>query len=127
MQLRFNWIAIQVFNLEESIAFYRDALGLPLAESGEDDAVFLTPDGFKIELLMGGLRSVAPRIWGGVNARLPGFEAHDLPAVAEQLETRGVNFITSIVTDGAGRHAYFIDPDGNQWLLYESGQFEEAK
>lgn len=122
--MRLNWMGIQVSNLEESIAFYRDALGLRFEEAGEDYAVLFTVDGFKIELLAGGMRSVEPRLWVGVNARMPGFAVIDLPSVAAQLVARGVRFVAPIVTQDWGRSTYFVDPDGNQWELYERGEFE---
>lgn len=127
MELRLDWIGVQVFSLEESIAFYRDGLGLRLKHASEDIAILVTPDGITIELFAGGLRSVAPRLWAGVNARMPGFEVQDLPRAAEHLKGRGVNFITPIEVEDWGRFAYFVDPDGNQWQLHENGRFEATE
>ena len=124
MELRLDWIGIQVHNLEESTAFYRDGLGLRLKHAFEDAAILVTADGIKIELFAGGTRSSAPRLWAGVNARMPGFEVKDLPRVVEELQARGVTFVSPIEVEGWGRFAYFVDPDGNQWQLHENGKFE---
>lgn len=126
MELHLDWIGIQVFDLEESIAFYRDGLGLRLKHAKEDLAILVTPAGIKIELFAGGVRSAAPRQWAGANARVPGFEVVDLPTVVELLRARGVQFVTPIEIEGWGRFTYFVDPDGNQWQLHENGKFQEA-
>lgn len=126
MELHLDWIGVQVYDLEESIAFYRDALGLRLKHAKDDLAILVTPEGVKIELFAGGMRSDGPRLWAGVNARVPGFEVEDLPAVVERLQARGVSFVTPIEVEGWGRFTYFVDPDGNQWQLHENGQFAQA-
>jgi predicted enzyme related to lactoylglutathione lyase len=126
MELHLDWIGVQVYSLSESIAFYRDALGLRLTHRSDDVAILKTPAGIKIELFTGGLRSSEPRLWAGVNARVPGFEVRDLPSAVEQLKARGLNFVTPIEVEGWGRFAYFVDPDGNQWQLHENGHFKET-
>jgi len=124
MELRLDWIGLQVHSLAESIAFYRDALGFRLRHTFEDAAILATADGFKIELFAGGMRSSAPRLWAGVNARMPGFEVKDLPRVVAALRARGVMFVSPIEVESWGRFTYFVDPDGNQWQLHENGRFE---
>jgi len=127
MELQFDWIGVQVYHLEESTAFYRDALGLRLTHQSDDVAILETPEGLKFELFAGGMRSTEPRLWAGVNARMPGFEVKDLPSALEQLESRGVKFITPIEVESWGRFTYFVDPDGNQWQLHENGDFKEGR
>jgi catechol 2,3-dioxygenase-like lactoylglutathione lyase family enzyme len=112
LKLSFDTVFYYVTDMEQSIAFYRDTLGLPLV-SQEYVAQF-DLDGVMIELVPLPPGSVVP---GSGNARLC-FSVANLRETVEQLHSRGV--ATSKIKDKQdGRLAFFRDPDGNELCLWE--------
>jgi catechol 2,3-dioxygenase-like lactoylglutathione lyase family enzyme len=137
-----NHSAIIVEDLDRSIEFYRDVLGLELLFSGTDDgsvvnalrypeaemryANFKLDDG-EIELLefvtmKGEACSCAPNRSARMHVC---FEVDDIEAIVHELSEKGVSFWTPVVeiTDDpifkGSKFVYFTDPDGVQLELLE--------
>jgi catechol 2,3-dioxygenase-like lactoylglutathione lyase family enzyme len=142
MQLKMNHAAIIVSDLERSIAFYRDVLGMEVLFSGIDDGSVVKAlnypgaelnyanlrlnDG-EIELLelpalSGDPCQCPPNSPGKMHVC---FEVDDIEATVHELKEKGVSVWTPIVviTEDpifkGSKFVYFSDPDGAQLELLE--------
>jgi len=112
LKLSFDAVFYYVTDMEASIAFYRDILGLPLVS--QDYVARFDLDGVLIELVRRPPGSVVP---GSGNARLC-FSVRNLQETLEQMHARGIP-TSEVKTKKGGRLAYFRDPDGNELCLWE--------
>jgi catechol 2,3-dioxygenase-like lactoylglutathione lyase family enzyme len=106
--------AVPVTDMERSIIFYRDTLGLPQTGDGGFPEFKLGDNGF---LYLLSLESI-----GGV-FRAPhdaGFALRvaDVQEAREELEAKGVEFRGDVLDTGVCHMAFFADPDGNQMVLH---------
>jgi catechol 2,3-dioxygenase len=119
---RIGHVHLKVSDLERSIAFYSDVLGLELQQRYGDQAAFLSFDGYHHHLGLntwhsaGGPRP-APDATGLYHTA---FLYPDRAALARALR-RAV--MAGVALDGAADHGvseavYFSDPDGNGIELY---------
>ena len=116
-KLSFDTVFYYVTNMEASLAFYRDRLGLPLAS--HDYVARFQLDGVLIELVPAPSGTAFP---GNGNARLC-FSVADLKETTEQFHAQGIK-TTKIQHKKGGDLAFFRDPDGNELCLW---QYEKAK
>ncbi|MBO0792383.1 MAG: VOC family protein [Ktedonobacteraceae bacterium] len=118
MAIRFqkpDYIIIYVSNMERSIAFYRDMLGLPLKFSSPGWTELATG-----EITIALHRTLAPEGQASeLTARVPaghaqlGFIVDDLQTAYEDLKARGATFSMAPEKQPAGRvFAVLHDPDG---------------
>jgi len=122
---RMKHVGVYVSDLERSIVFYRDVLGLELAEKlavSEDlQLAFMKvpgDDGVAVELVWG--KSVSNRD-GKVNHIA--FQVHDIEEVLEGLKKAGVeleNQVPRDILDGKMRVVFFRGPDGERLEMVES-------
>jgi catechol 2,3-dioxygenase-like lactoylglutathione lyase family enzyme len=117
LNLSFDAVFYYVTHMQESIAFYRDTLGLPLVS--EDYVARFDLDGVLVELVPMPPGTVVP---GNGNARLC-FSVPDLNETVEQLRARGIA-TSNIKNKKDGRLAFFRDPDGNELTLWEYAKGE---
>ncbi len=120
LHLSFDAVFYYVTDVEESIAFYRDTLGLPMVS--RDFVVRFDLDGVLIELVPLPPGSVVP---GSGNARLC-FAVSDIQETLEQLHTRGIA-TSGIKSKRDGKIAYFRDPDGNELSLWQYEKNEDPR
>jgi catechol 2,3-dioxygenase-like lactoylglutathione lyase family enzyme len=112
VRLAFDSIFYYVTDMETSIAFYRDTLGLQMVS--RDYVARFDVDGVLLELVPMPPGSVVP---GNGNARFC-FAVRDLSETVTQLRARGIQ--TGEIQDKKdGRLALFRDPDGNELSLWE--------
>ena len=111
-------VTVYVTDMERALRFYTEALGLELAyRAGPSWAVVRAPDGFSVGLH----DSMGSAPVGESGSATVGFHVEGpLPAVVEQLERRGVEFVGDLTEDTAVPLAYFRDPDGNRLYLAET-------
>jgi lactoylglutathione lyase len=111
---RLSVVMIYVSDMDRSVAFYRDTLGLPLRFQSPFWSEFATET---VTLaLHGGAHPAeqpapAPPPAGTIGT---GWSVDDLDAVAKMLKERGVQFVMEpkdLVDEGI-RLAVFLDPDG---------------
>jgi lactoylglutathione lyase len=110
---RLGVVMITVSDMERSVRFYRDVLGLPLRFQSPDWSEFAT-EAVTLALHGGGVEAPpreGPPAAGGVNT---GWYVDDVDATAAALKERGVRFVLDPQErEGEGiRLAIFIDPDG---------------
>ena len=119
LKLSFDAIFFYVTDVQESIAFYRDTLGLPMIS--HDYVARFDVDGVLVELVPLPPGSVVP---GSGNARLC-FAVSDLKETLEQLHDCGVA-TSAIKNKKGGKIAFFRDPDGNELSLWEYEKNDNA-
>lgn len=130
MRPRIKILTLGVSDLEQSLAFYRDGLGLPtkgiIGEQFEDGAVvfFNLDDGLLLALYPTAALSKDAKI-AATQARLGAMSIghvvgskQEVDAVMDQAERAG-----AVITDPAhdrfwgGYSGYFHDPDGHLWEI----------
>jgi lactoylglutathione lyase len=112
--MRVDHVWFWVADMERSVTFYRDVLGLALASrSGDEWAEF---DTGAVRVALHGAGDDRDRPDGGTVV----FRVGDLDASKLRLEGLGVTFDEHIgEVEGLGRFASFADPDGNRIQLFE--------
>jgi catechol 2,3-dioxygenase-like lactoylglutathione lyase family enzyme len=120
LNLSFDAVFYYVTDVQESIAFYRDTLGLPLVS--EDYVARFDLDGVLVELVPRPPGSVVP---GNGNARLC-FSVPDLNETVELLRGKGIT-TSDIKNKKDGRLAFFRDPDGNELSVWEYAKGEDPR
>jgi catechol 2,3-dioxygenase-like lactoylglutathione lyase family enzyme len=119
LKLSFDAIFYYVTDMDVSVAFYRDILGLPLVS--EDYVARFDLDGVLIELVPLPPGTVVP---GSGNARLC-LSVANLSETLERMRSRGIP-TSKIKEKKDGRLAFFRDPDGNELCLWEYAENEAA-
>ena len=132
MEPRISMITLGVKNLETSLAFYRDGLGLPTNRTADQGIVFFQTHGVCLALYpydelakdvsdeFVQKRSKFPGITLAYNART----RDEVDAVIEQAEAAGAKIEKPPQdTFWGGYSGYFSDPDGYLWEV-AYGAFE---
>jgi catechol 2,3-dioxygenase-like lactoylglutathione lyase family enzyme len=102
-----------VRDMDRAVAFYADALGLPLRSRHGDDWAELDAGGVRLGL-HGATAAEVPH--GGTVV----FEVDDLELARAALQERGVAFEEHLgEVPGRARYASFADPDGNSMQIIE--------
>jgi catechol 2,3-dioxygenase-like lactoylglutathione lyase family enzyme len=119
---KISFVALFVKDLNVSLAFYRDKVGLPV-KSTETGYVEFDTEGTKLALLdiTAGRNLIGDQIQPQTarSLSLSLGEVENVDKTYEDLSKKGVNFIKSPKTQEWGqRTAYFTDPDGNIWEVY---------
>lgn len=123
-----NELVLEVVDLEESVRFYTEVLGLPLVERWDHrDAVWvMAGERTRIGLWRPQVGLAGGR--GGVHVHyamhLPE-ESYD--AAVERLRTHGLDVHEEVFEEDRGRAAYVTDPDGHvvefwTWDLVSRGR-----
>lgn len=116
--MRFSFLTVQVADMEASLAFYRDLLGMAVARRFSPmpgmDIVFLGREGLQLELIC----REGEKKEAGDNFSL-GFAVDDLDAETARLTAAGA-VCGPIVQPAPGtRMSFCNDPDGNAVELIE--------
>ena len=121
-------VAVVVTDMDSSLAFWRDALGMELRElrnvpAEEAEVAFLPVSGSELELVLptsadsGIARYLAKRGPGMHHLCL---EVDDLPSMLRRLETKGVRLINSEPRQsGDGKRYAFVHPESTGGVLVE--------
>jgi resuscitation-promoting factor RpfA len=111
-------VALQVADLERSLAFYRDKLGFHVVDQSEDSVVLASGDD---RLVLRALAGMEPVQWRVVHLNL---DVTDIDAVYAELRAAGVRFTSPPRVVNRGTYAeqwaaVFKDPDGHGLALTE--------
>jgi len=127
---KLNHVSIAVNDLERTVMFYRDVLGLAVTsrlrlEDRQLDIVFIRAGDTEIEL-------ISPLTSDNTVARFlerrgPGlhhicFEVDDVEAEMRELQARGAQFIDDVPHPGAVGMVSFIHPQSTNGVLVEINQ-----
>lgn len=119
---RIGHVHLKVTDLDRSIAFYRDVIGLEIMQHYGDQAAFLSAGGYHHHI---GLNTWHSKDGPHPNPRAPGlyhtaFLYPDRKALAKALKTAldaGVE-VEGAADHGVSEAVYFSDPDGNGIEIY---------
>ena len=109
-------VTAMVSNMNRSIRFYTEALGLKLKYRHGDDWAEVEAPGLTIGLHLAGKVGPQP---GKSESLSVGFTVEKMDAEIETLKKKGVTFSPHRVDEGPVRLAFFSDPDGNPLYLCE--------
>ena len=118
--MNFCWVTLTVKNMEESLKFYHELLGLPVysaRKSGELDIVFLGEEGkTRVELIY----DPAQKGGSAGNGMTIGFEVDDLDETVRFLESKGVGVARGPFSPNPHLRFLFVqDPSGFEVQLVE--------
>ena len=111
---KFSFISYYVSNLQRSIIFYRDLLGLKLLLSNDTWAEF-NVDGQRLAI---NEKKDSTNLEGPSGATVY-FEAIPIEAMVETLSKKGISFHKDIEIYSYGKLIHFTDIDNNSLGLYE--------
>jgi predicted enzyme related to lactoylglutathione lyase len=120
-----DFVSVPTSDLERSVAFYGDALGLrrsvyrPERNFAEFDTGTVTLS--LVDPVRMGIGELKP------NANHVALRVEDVAAARATLEERGVAFLGEIFDTGVCHMAFFADPDGNALMLHHRYAPREAE
>jgi len=125
---RIHHVAVVVDDMQKSLTFWRDALGLPLqgtydVSAMEAQVAFLPTGGSAIELVKptsedSGIAKFLARRGPGLHHIC--VEVDNIQAMLDQLKNRGVRLINDApLTEADGRKYAFIHPESTNGVLVE--------
>ena len=116
-------IILLVADLNRSIEFYRDVLGMQLKQESEDWVEF--SKGSSTVLALHPVRKSSRKKKQKRAGILVGFNVSDLDDVCHDLETKKVKFYKKATEKAFGKHAIIEDPDGHLISLVELSSKDE--
>ena len=108
-----GWLGVRTDRFAETVALYRDVLGLEPFRSDEASVRFRLGDG--TELHVYGPADDDHRFFG--TAPVVGLCVEDAAAARERLEAAGIKLLTELESDGEAAWCHFEGPDGNVYEL----------
>jgi lactoylglutathione lyase len=105
---RMGAVILLVSNMEKSVKFYRDTLGLPIKTKSKDWTEFFNND--TVMALHPAKKKSNIKTGSGM---LVGFEVGDLEATVKKLKEKKVKFFKKPKEEPFGKHAIVQDPDGH--------------
>jgi lactoylglutathione lyase len=121
-----NAVVLFVQDLEKSMQFYRDTLGLEVVFSDDVSFAFrMENQDFALVKVSAGVEMLNEQVLvsqSGVSHRVMlCADVADVDAIHKTLTAKGVTFIKPPIDQHWGyRTAYFADPEGNIWELRQS-------
>lgn len=121
MRLRVGAVFIPVLNLESSIQWYTDCLGLQLVDNWESGASFTFQNGEALLALIQ-VECIQPLEFPTSGTGAPSnvyfhFETDDLEQTRAYLENKGVE-VTQYYDHGMMNELFIKDPSGNQIAIF---------
>jgi predicted lactoylglutathione lyase len=129
MPASISCVTFPVDDLQKSIAFYRDGLGLSLEESDDDSAIF-DVDGISLTLMSRSEFGTyverlnhRPAVRGAAETIMSFFtdSKSEVDAVMGQAQRAGAQIVAASDEDGV-YSGYFTDPDGHTWEVLFDGE-----
>jgi catechol 2,3-dioxygenase-like lactoylglutathione lyase family enzyme len=111
---RTDFISVPVRDLERSVAYYRDTLGLEQVGEGQWPEFQL---GENVSLYLLDPTNIGQE-FTGPNAAPIALRVPDVEATRADLEAKGVEFRGETFDSGVCHMASFTDPDGNALMLH---------
>jgi catechol 2,3-dioxygenase-like lactoylglutathione lyase family enzyme len=112
--LGYTWAGVRTSDLNSSSRFFSGILGLRRVHDGKGLVQFELPSGQLFEVF--GSES---RYYQFHHCPVVGFQVEDLRAAKQEMESKGIEFMTDVLGDDMEAWAYFRGPDG---YLYEIWQ-----
>lgn len=106
---RIGAVVLLVSDMERSIDFYKNTLGLPLKNSSPDWAEFFK-DGTTLALHP--MKEKLKERAGSRIGMLVGFMVNNMDETYQNLKKKNVEFLKEPKEEPFGKHAIILDPDG---------------
>jgi predicted enzyme related to lactoylglutathione lyase len=113
------WVGTRTTAFDETVAFFRDVLGLPLEEPEPDFGWSRMPDSSQFEVF--GPTDEEHRHFS--TGPVPEFLVDDLPAALAELEAAGVEILGEPKLRGTEGWLHFRAPDGNVYGLTAASSY----
>ncbi len=104
-------VILLVSDLDASMKYYKDILGLPIKTKSPDWVEFFNRD---TTLALHPAKKAKDKMKAGMGV-LVGFMVSDLESTANELKEKKVKFIKEPKNESFGKHAIIEDPDG-YWI-----------
>jgi methylmalonyl-CoA/ethylmalonyl-CoA epimerase len=124
---KINHIAIAVKDIEESLKFWRDAMGLQVdhiedVPSQNSEVVFIPVGDSEVELVKptssdSGVAKFIEERGGGMHHLC--FEVDDIDEMLAQLKDKGIRLINEVALELPGRKMAFVHPKSTNGVLVE--------
>ena len=108
---KLNSLVLAVSDMNRSVKFYRDILGLKVAEQSADWSELKAGNFY-----LGLYRAKPQKSSGG---SLPTFEVQNIKKTVSDLKKRKVKFVDDLYEEDYGWLAVFSDPDGYCYELFQ--------
>ena len=109
-----DFISVPVEDMERSVAWYRDTLGVPQTNEGAFPEFKLGDNAFLYLIDPKQIESE----FKGPNTGPIALRVADVAETKAELEGRGVEFLGDILDTTVCHMAGFADPDGNRFMLH---------
>ncbi|MFJ7831052.1 VOC family protein [Peribacillus sp. NPDC097284] len=125
---KLGYVALESSDIEKSVTFFQDVIGLELTEKVQDTYYFRAWGDFQHHTL-----SISPGEMGKVTyIALRAKSSEDLYLFKEQLETKGysIEHVAAGTTPGIGEAFQFVAPSGHRLELYydvEKGEVDDHR
>jgi catechol 2,3-dioxygenase-like lactoylglutathione lyase family enzyme len=113
--LGYTWAGVRTADLKSTASFFEEVLGLSPIHEGKGMVQFEMPSGQLFEVF--GLESRYYRLHA---CPVLAFQVEDVRAAREELESRGVEFVTSVEGSEVEAWSYFRGPDGYLYELWQT-------
>jgi predicted enzyme related to lactoylglutathione lyase len=113
------WVGTRTEAFDETVAFFRDVLGLPLKELEPDFGWSRMPDSSQFEVF--GPSDEEHRHFS--TGPVPEFLVDDLPAALAELQAAGVEILGEPKVGGTEGWLHFRAPDGNVYGLTAASSY----
>ena len=112
-----DFVSIPATNLQESMDFYGNVLGLEAGKTwGQENPLGAEYETGTVTLALIDVARLG--IPFGATSVPIAFQVDDVPAAREQLEAKGVEFVSDLIDSGVCHQAIFKDPAGNSLGLH---------
>ena len=112
-----DFVSIPATNLQESMDFYENVLGLEAGKTwGQENPIGAEYETGTVTLALMDVARLGIE-FGATTVPIE-FQVDDVPAAREQLEAKGVKFVSDLIDSGACHQAIFVDPAGNSLALH---------
>jgi predicted enzyme related to lactoylglutathione lyase len=116
------WAGVRTDRYAETLAFFRDVLGLPLAEVGPDFAWSKLPDTSQFEIF----GPADPDHDHFTTGPVPEFLVDDLDEAAAELEAAGAELLGPVQGTPEQGWLHFRGPDGNVYGLTDGASYRRS-
>ena len=110
-----DFVSVPVTDMERSIRFYGDTLGLPRASDTEGWPEFQLGENVSLYLID---PTNIGREFDGPHTASIALRVPDVEAAKQALQAKGVTFAGETFDTGVCHMAFFTDPDGNALMLH---------
>ena len=111
---RTDFVSVPVTDLERSVAFYRETLGLEQTGEGQWPEFRLGENAF---LYLMDPTNIGQEFRGPHTAPIA-LRVGEVEGARGELEARGITFFGETFDSGVCHMAHFADPDGNVFMLH---------